>query len=64
MKGYYNEFRKRLEAGGYEYLRQGTGSHEVWWDLKTKVKVTLVLKTNSRHTANSILKHAGLPKAF
>jgi hypothetical protein len=45
-------------------LRQGKGDHEIWHHPVSKIAVTPDAGTKSRHTANAILKKAGLPKAF
>ena len=55
----YPLLRDLLLAGGSFRVRQGKGSHEVWQSLAGKtfsVPVTLV----NRHTANGILKQAGI----
>jgi hypothetical protein len=49
---------------GYELKRQGRGDHEIWWNPRTNVHVTVDRKLKSRFTANGILKEAKLPKAF
>lgn len=56
--------RKLLAEAGYERLRSGKGDHEVWRDAITGKRVSVDSNIKSRHTANGILKQAGLPKAF
>ncbi|WP_311030851.1 type II toxin-antitoxin system HicA family toxin [Mesorhizobium koreense] len=56
--------RKLLAKAGWQLLRQGKGDHEIWHDPTTGRKVTVDSSIKSRHTANAILKFAGLPKAF
>ena len=46
------------------FHHHGKGDHDVWHDPKTGKKVTVPVKLLSRHTANNILKDAGLPKVF
>ncbi|MFN3815653.1 type II toxin-antitoxin system HicA family toxin [Brevundimonas sp.] len=41
----------------------GKGSHEKWRH-PDQTHALLVPRSKSRHTANSILRQAGLPKAF
>jgi len=41
----------------------GKGSHEKWRHDRTG-RILIVPHPKSRHTANEILKDAGLPKAF
>jgi predicted RNA binding protein YcfA (HicA-like mRNA interferase family) len=64
MADYYRDLIRVLRDGGYEFKREGRGDHEIWWNSATAVHVTVDRKLRSRHTANGILKEAGLPKAF
>ena len=41
----------------------GKGSHEKWIVPQSR-RVVIVPRSKSRHTANEVLKQAGLPKAF
>jgi predicted RNA binding protein YcfA (HicA-like mRNA interferase family) len=61
---YYRDLIRLLRDAGYEFKRQGRGDHEVWWNRQTGVRVTVDKKLKSKHTANGILKEAGLDKAF
>jgi hypothetical protein len=45
-------------------VRQGRASHEIWHSPITKRNFTVPIGIPSRHTANAILRQAGLPKAF
>jgi len=57
--------RKALsENGCYLAPRQAKGGHELWFSPVHGRKVTVDTKIKSRHTANGVLKQAGLPKAF
>ena len=53
-----------LRDNGWVFLRHGHGDHDIWWDPRSGRRVTVDAKIKSRHTANGILKRAGLPKAF
>jgi predicted RNA binding protein YcfA (HicA-like mRNA interferase family) len=64
MADFYRELVSVLRANGFELLRSGKGSHEIWVNPKTKKHVTVPRTTKSRHTANDVLKQAGLPKQF
>ena len=64
MRGYGTEVREKLKEAGWAFLRHGKGDHDVWHNLRTGQRVTVPVKLLSRHTANDILKEAGLPKAF
>ncbi|MBD2166709.1 type II toxin-antitoxin system HicA family toxin [Calothrix membranacea FACHB-236] len=52
-----------LEAGCYSE-RQGKGDHEIWYSRITDRRFVVDGTIKSRHTANGVLKQAGLPKAF
>ncbi|MCJ2135045.1 type II toxin-antitoxin system HicA family toxin [Methylobacterium sp. J-026] len=42
----------------------GRGDREIWQHAETGRKVVVDGSIKSRHTANGVLKQAGLPKAF
>ncbi len=58
------DLRNLLLAAGCAFLRQGKGSHEIWHSPITGHSFPVQVGVASRHTANAILKQAGLPKAF
>jgi predicted RNA binding protein YcfA (HicA-like mRNA interferase family) len=64
MADYYRDVIRYLRDAGYEFKRPGRGDHEIWWHPRTGARVTVDRKLRSKHTANEILKDAGLPKAF
>jgi hypothetical protein len=45
-------------------LRQGRGDHEISTSPHASKPFTVPAAIASRHTANKVLKDAGLPKAF
>jgi predicted RNA binding protein YcfA (HicA-like mRNA interferase family) len=53
-----------LRKNGWEFLRHGDGDHDIWWHPGTRRKVSVDSKIKSRHSANGVLKQAGLPKAL
>jgi hypothetical protein len=53
-----------LRENGCEFIRQGKGDHEMWKSPINGKSFPVDAKIKSRHTANGILKQAGLPKAF
>jgi predicted RNA binding protein YcfA (HicA-like mRNA interferase family) len=61
MNGYYEQVIKILKAHGYTLLRQ-SGSHQIWRNSHRAQTVS----TNclSRHTANGIMKQAGISHRF
>jgi predicted RNA binding protein YcfA (HicA-like mRNA interferase family) len=56
--------RDLLRAAGCILVRQGKGSHEIWRSPITRRNFPVPSNISSRHTANAILRQAGLPKAF
>jgi hypothetical protein len=53
-----------MKENGCRFERQAKGDHELWYSPHTDRKFPVDQKIKSRHTANGILKQAGLPKAF
>ena len=64
MADFYRELAAILRANGFHLLRAGKGSHEIWFNPITKRSATVPRTTKSRHTANDVLKQAGLEKKF
>jgi predicted RNA binding protein YcfA (HicA-like mRNA interferase family) len=62
-KDFYRDLAKILATAGFVQVEGGKGSHERWQNRQTG-KVVTVPRSKSRHTANEVLKQAGLPKAF
>jgi predicted RNA binding protein YcfA (HicA-like mRNA interferase family) len=56
--------RDLLRGAGCTPVRQGKGSHEIWRSPITRRNFPVPVGIASRHTANAILRQAGLPKAF
>ena len=52
-----------FNAAGWRRAENAKGSHEKWRH-PLKPHAVIVPRSKSRHTANNILKQAGLPKAF
>lgn len=53
-----------LVEAGCAVVRQGKGDHEIWRSPISGRQFTVPTKLKKRHTANGILKDAGLPKRF
>ncbi len=64
MADLYRELVAILRANGCSPVRPGKGSHEIWYSPTSNRHVTVPRSTKSRHTANDVLKRAGLAKAF
>jgi len=56
--------REVLREAGCAFIRQGKGSHEIWYSPITDRNFPVPIGIPSRHTANAILRQAGLPKKF
>lgn len=63
MNGYEKLVKEQLLKHGYTLVRTGKGSHEIWASEKG-VPVTVNHDCKSRHTANSIMKAAGIAYRF
>jgi hypothetical protein len=61
---YSREVKALLREAGCHFDRQGAGDHEIWLCPKSTRPITVDNNIKSRHTANGILKQAGLRKAF
>jgi predicted RNA binding protein YcfA (HicA-like mRNA interferase family) len=64
MASYYRDLIKALNNAGCEFTRNGKGSHEIWFSPISQRYFTVVKDIQKKHTANEILKQAGLPKQF
>ncbi|MFO1159981.1 MAG: type II toxin-antitoxin system HicA family toxin [Reyranellaceae bacterium] len=64
MSSYTPELKRLLTAAGCVFDRQGRGDHEIWFSPITGRKFVVDDNIKSRHTANAVLKQAGLPKTF
>jgi hypothetical protein len=64
VNDYGKAVRDILRENGCSFLRHGRGDHDVWMSPLAIKPFTVPVKIKSRHTANGILKDAGLPKAF
>jgi predicted RNA binding protein YcfA (HicA-like mRNA interferase family) len=53
-----------LENAGCKFVRIGKGSHQIWYSPITKRNFAVPHGIVSRHTANGILRDAGLSKAL
>lgn len=64
MGDFAKPVRKVLRDAGCAFDRHGKGDHDIWHSPRTGAKFPVPTKIRSRHTANAILKQAGLPKQF
>lgn len=61
-KDFYPDLVRLLLQAGCVRVPGGKGSHEKW--KRPDGLILIVPRSKSRHTANNVLKEAGLPKAF
>jgi predicted RNA binding protein YcfA (HicA-like mRNA interferase family) len=61
---YEKQVRNKLTENGCYFLRRGKGDHDVWFSPITKLPITVDNKIISRHTANGIMKRAGIDWHF
>jgi len=58
------QLKKILLAHGCRFERQGKGDHEIWFSPTTDRRFVVDGEIKSRHTANAVLKQAGIDKHF
>lgn len=64
VSNYTRELKKYLREAGCYFVRHGKGDHEIWYSPLTNTNITVDGAIPSRHTANTVLKQAGLSKRF
>lgn len=64
MDSYTPLLKKMLRDHGCYPVRSGKGDHEIWYSPASGLNFPVDNAIKSRHTANGVLKQAGLPKAF
>lgn len=64
MADYSPDVKRFLRQNGCTFVRPGKGDHEIWFSPLTNRHFPVDSRIKSRHTANGILKQAGLPKQF
>ena len=63
-KGFYKDITAALKQSGFVYLKNAKGSHEWWFNEDLDRKVLVPKNAYSRHTANGIMKDAGIKRKF
>lgn len=58
------ELTRLLTEAGCSFVRPAKGSHSIWYSPVVQRHFTVPHGIVSRHTANAVLKQAGLPRAF
>lgn len=60
MAGYTRQVKEVLRNHKCNFLRPGKGDHEVWYSPISRRSFPVDHVIRSRHTANGILKQAGI----
>jgi len=63
-KSYTPAVKRLLKEHGCTFVRHGKGDHEWWQSPITHKRFVVDGAIPSRHTANAVLKQAGIDKAF
>ena len=64
MASYTLRLKEILRDRGCYFERSGRGDHEIWYSPITGRRFPVHHRILSRHTANAVLKQAGIPKQF
>lgn len=64
MTSYTPDVIKILMMWGCHLVRTGKGDHKIWFSPITQRNFPVDDKILSRHTANGIMKQAGIPHRF
>lgn len=64
MSSFTPEIIGVLKAAGCTFIRHGKGDHDIWYSPVTNRHFPVDAKILSRHTANGIMKQAGLKHRF
>ena len=64
VRGYYAQIIAALRQAGCVYKRAGKGDHEIWYSPITQRSFTVDKGSLSRHTANAVMRQAGIDKKF
>ena len=64
MASYTPGVKEVLRLHGFQFERPGRGDHEIWFSPITDRRFPVDGKILSRHTANAVLKQAGIPMQF
>jgi hypothetical protein len=62
MASYTPRLKELLRAKGCHFERPGRGDHEIGYSPITQRRFPVDHKIVSRHTANAVLKQAGIPQ--
>ncbi|HEY0554810.1 MAG TPA: type II toxin-antitoxin system HicA family toxin [Thermoanaerobaculia bacterium] len=58
------QLKRLLLSHNCRFERQGRGDHEIWFSPITQCRFVVDGEIKSRHTANAVLKQAGIDLRF
>ena len=64
MAEYEKKVRDVLKQHGCSFVRHGKGDHDIWYSPINGANIAVDGKIKSRHTANAVLKEAGISYKF
>jgi HicA toxin of bacterial toxin-antitoxin, len=64
MAGFERDVRRILAEHGCTFVRHGKGDHDIWHSPITDKRFPVDAEIKSRHTANGIMKQAGIEHRF
>lgn len=64
MADYEKKVRQELSDNGCYFVRHGKGDHDIWYSPISGKNVAVDGTIKSRHTANAVMKQAGIKKQF
>ena len=64
MTSYTPEIVAILLANGCHFVRHGKGDHDIWFSPLSQRHFVVDAKVLSRHTANAVMKQAGIRHKF
>lgn len=64
VRGFYQQIVEAVKKAGCSLKRQGKGDHEIWYSPITDRTFSIDRHCLSRHTANAVMKQAGIDKKF
>jgi predicted RNA binding protein YcfA (HicA-like mRNA interferase family) len=64
MASWTASVKEALSEAGCYFVRHGKGDHDIWFSPHSQKHFPVDGKILSRHTANAIMKQAGIPHRF
>jgi len=64
MAEYEKKVRDVLAKHDCRFIRRGKGDHDIWYSPEENRSFPVAAKIKSRHTANQIMKQAGIDHRF